>query len=361
MRPRWFSHRPRTLEGVQCTFTRLPGPPFALAPTPDGKHVFASLPAPDASVVGLLAAADPWRVVRVIPMPPPGMPRGLCLDRTGRFLLVSHGHGLTVVEVAAAVAGEDDPVAAVVHEPGAESTLVALSADNRLAFVTNEDADTFSVFDFGETLGGGEPQARLLARLDVSPGPIGVVVTGDGEHVLFTSLRGRGERKGALSSVAVADLFTAGNAATVTTVAAGESPVRVTTSSSGKTVWVTARGSDELLAFDRSSLAHGSGAARASVGVGRAPVGLALAANDSLVLVANSDRYGGSDKPQTLSVVDAGAALAGERAVLGTVATGAFPRDVATLPDGERVLVANFGSRTLQTLSLAKITALQRA
>jgi hypothetical protein len=73
----------------------------------------------------------------------------------------------------------------------------------------------------------------------------------------------------------------------------------------------------------------------------------------SIVVVANSHRYGPTaNDPQTLSVVDARAALAGKRALLGTIPTGAFPRELATLPDDRTVLVTNVFSQSLQAVRL---------
>jgi hypothetical protein len=70
-------------------------------------------------------------------------------------------------------------------------------------------------------------------------------------------------------------------------------------------------------------------------------------------VVANSHRYDpAADEPKTLSVVDARAALAGKRALLGTIPAGAFPRELATLPDDRTVLVTNVFSQSLQTVRL---------
>jgi DNA-binding beta-propeller fold protein YncE len=58
------------------------------------------------------------------------------------------------------------------------------------------------------------------------------------------------------------------------TVPAGCSPVRVVVSADGRTVWVTARESDDLLAFSAGSLLNDpSHALLAVVPVGEAPVG----------------------------------------------------------------------------------------
>jgi hypothetical protein len=122
-------------------------------------------------------------------------------------------------------------------------------------------------------------------------------------------------------------------------------------------VWVTARGSNSLLAFDLERLIAGAARAlRAVVRVGAAPVGLALLDRGSTVVVANSNRYGrDARQPQTLSVIDADAALKGRRgALVGSVPAGAFPRELARLPDDQSLLVTNVFSETLQAFSVVR-------
>ena len=88
------------------------------------------------------------------------------------------------------------------------------------------------------------------------------------------------------------------------------------------------------------------------VAVGATPVGVAFLPSGSHAVVANSNRYASDrDAPQTLSVVDTAAALAGRPALLGTVPAGAFPREVLAVDD-RTLLVTNVYSRTLQTVSL---------
>jgi hypothetical protein len=48
----------------------------------------------------------------------------------------------------------------------------------------------------------------------------------------------------------------------------------------------------------------------------------------------------------------AAAALAAQPAVVGTIAAELFPREMAIDPNGDRLLVGNFGSGTLETVPL---------
>ena len=113
--------------------------------------------------------------------------------------------------------------------------------------------------------------------------------------------------------------------AIVSTVTAGCSPVRVITSSSGGTVWVTARASDMLLGFSASRLrgdpAH---ALIARAEVGEAPVGLALVDSGQRVVVADSNRFSQRGAKSSLAVVNVAAALAHRPALAGYLHAGGF-------------------------------------
>jgi hypothetical protein len=54
-------------------------------------------------------------------------------------------------------------------------------------------------------------------------------------------------------------------------------------------------------------------------------------------------------------VVNAAAALAGRPAVTGRIPAGQFPREMALVPGGQRLLVTNFASRQLEAVSVPSI------
>lgn len=141
----------------------------------------------------------------------------------------------------------------------------------------------------------------------------------------------------------------------VATAVAGCGPVRVVASADGKTVWVTARESDELLAFSAARLrtdpAH---ALRAAVRVGEAPVGLALVDHDTRVVVADSNRFGRRGDHSELTVNTA-AALAGRPAIAGSLPAGAFPREEAVARSGRTLLVGNFQSGQLEAVDTTRL------
>jgi DNA-binding beta-propeller fold protein YncE len=141
------------------------------------------------------------------------------------------------------------------------------------------------------------------------------------------------------------------------TVDAGYQPVRVVTAADGTQVWVTARASDDVLCFSAARLAsHPAHALVGVVRVGSEPVGLAAVRGGTLLVVADSDRFGASGASSELNVVSVPAALTGRPAVVGELSTGLFPRDMAVSPGGT-LLVSDYSSGEVQAIATAALPA----
>jgi len=162
--------------------------------------------------------------------------------------------------------------------------------------------------------------------------------------------------QGTLSVISLPRAETSPGTAVVATVAAGCNPVRVVVSADGREVWVTARASDDLLCFSAAALsARPAQALVATVRVGEAPVGLMLVRDGSLVVVADSNRFGAPGANSDLSVVSVAAALTGRPAATGLISAGQFPREMALVPGGQTLLVSNFASDQLEAVSVPSI------
>ena len=70
--------------------------------------------------------------------------------------------------------------------------------------------------------------------------------------------------------------------------------------------------------------------------------------------VADSNRFGASGATADLDVVNVAAALSSGRAVVGHIAAGSFPREMALLPDGT-LLVTNYASGQVEAVDVASI------
>ena len=246
---------------------------------------------------------------------------------------------------------------------------MAASPDGRFAFVTLEDSQRAAVFNLGAALSRGFGPADYVGSIPLELAPVGITVSPGGRWLYATSeiaARGTGAARpiagpgGALSegTLTVIDLRRAETdpaASVVATVDAGCQPVRVTTAADGTQVWVTARASDDLLCFAAARLVSDPKRALvAAVRVGEAPVGLAAVRGSSLLVVADSNRFGASGATSDLDVVNVAAALAGRLAVVGHIRAGLFPRDMTLAPDGT-LLVSNFDSGQVEAVDVATV------
>jgi DNA-binding beta-propeller fold protein YncE len=255
------------------------------------------------------------------------------------------------------------------HGASGRAIEVAVSPDSRFAFVSLENSDRIAVFNLQRALASHFRTSGFVGDVPAKVAPVGLAVSPDGdwlystsELVSFRALRSGGPAssgEGGPGTLAVISLHKAETDpahATVATVSAGCSPVRVITSASGGTVWVTARGSDMLLAFSASRLrADPSHALIARVEVGEAPVGLALVDGGQQVVVADSNRFGASGAVPSLAVVNVAAALAHRPALAGYLRAGGFPRQMALEPGGRALLVTNFDSQQLETVNVTNL------
>ena len=117
-------------------------------------------------------------------------------------------------------------------------------------------------------------------------------------------------------------------------------PSAKTVSSDGRTLYVSARGDDNILVFDAAALEHDPAHAylRSFTTNGLAPVGLALFDHDSKMLVANSYEFAGM--PGNATVIDL--TDPAKPKFLQTIKTGLFPHDITVSPDGRSLLLTVF-------------------
>jgi hypothetical protein len=174
-----------------------------------------------------------------------------------------------------------------------------------------------------------------------------------------------------------------GQASIVTIIAAGCSPVRAVETEDGQYVWVAARGRNtqlplpadpdargsQVLGFNRSALVSASPNS-AFVGYGdthgTAPVGIALFNNDTLLAVANSNRFHAMGKectaptpppgvpPCTANVAIMDVSNPAQPTVIQTVpasSNDAFPRNVTVGPDDSTLYVPNADTNFLEVIT----------
>jgi DNA-binding beta-propeller fold protein YncE len=346
------------LPGYPARPVGVPGQPTSVLAA-SGGWAFASLISfTQGAAVEVLKLVDGVpRPVRTVPVAPLEDAFGMTLTHDGRLLLVAGYNATAVLDVSALESGRRNPLRGVLSDSGAGQFEVAVSADDRYAFVSDENTGGVSVFDLARALRHGFRATGVATGIvRLAAGPVGLAFAPDGKTLYATTLGAAGEH-GLVWAIDVARAERAGSAsAVIASAPAGCQPVRVAVSPNGSVVWVTALQSDALLGFGaRALLDHARAALQAVVPVGSEPVGLALIDDGRLALVANSNRglvrgSTGENRPQTISVVDTKAALADRPALRGALPAGLFPRDLNVDPTAREVLVGNFNSDTIEAL-----------
>jgi DNA-binding beta-propeller fold protein YncE len=334
--------------------------------TADGKWAFASLstgPVIDSggAIAVLALSAGGSRVVRTVALPAPLVDAfGMAMTHDGRILLVAGYTATAVLSVAELETGGRHPLIGILADAGKGQFEVAVSGDDRYVFVSDETTGGLSIFDLAAALRHGfSAHGVAVGIVPLDPYALGVATSPDGSLLYVTSDAAVGTQ----GEVWVLDAARAesgeGRRAVLAHAAAGCQAVRVAVSPDGSTVWVTALQSNALLGYSAASLrGDPARALRSVVRVGSEPVGLVLADDGRVALVANSNRGlvagTGSLAPQTISIVSTTAALAGRPAVIGAVPAGLFPRDLSLDQATGQVMVGNFLSGAVEEFPVPK-------
>ena len=364
----------KNLTSVRTAEITVPAHPFGVVYAQKNDIAFVAL---NTSLGVLNTSAFIPSLIHEIPLPAPYVDTGtgIALTHDGRHVLVTaFSTALIVVDVAKAATGSPDAVVGILNgtaAAGHSAIEVTISRDDKYAFVSQEDGSrqtgergTIEVFKLQRPAANGTVSGTYVGYLVLGDLVVGTALASDG-HLLYATSETASENttQGTLSIIDVAKLRTDPGEALISQVPAGCGPVRVIVSRDDQVVWVTARESNALLAFNASKLiSNQSPALLASVQVGTSPVGLRFAGtNERRILTANSNRFASLDPAlygnatTGLSVVDVDAAVRGEQAVLGQIPTGLFPRELAVSPDGKTILVSDYGSSMIQAIDVSTL------
>jgi DNA-binding beta-propeller fold protein YncE len=286
--------------------------------------------------------------------------QGEALTPDGRYLAVSGGSGLTVFQVSSLEQQSGANPMGSLSSPGQKhAEAVAITPDGRYAFVTFQNTAHVGVFNLHRALTSGFGSAAFVGLVPVGPQPIGIAMAPDGQHAYVAS--GLDNPPTADAGVlTVIDVAKAeqhpGSSAVTKTIAAGCKPNRVVLSNGGQDLWLTAAGSNALLGFSTAKLLSDPRHALVSVvPVGQSPLGMAVISHGTRIVVADSNKNGGSGSSANLAVVSTSKALARRPALLGYLQSGLQPRQFGVTSHGGTLLVANTGSAQLQAVDLSHL------
>jgi serine/threonine protein kinase/DNA-binding beta-propeller fold protein YncE len=286
--------------------------------------------------------------------------QGEALTPDGRYLAVTGGSGLTVFQVSTLEQQSGaNPMGSLTTPDQKHAEAVAITPDGKYAFVTFQNTAHVGVFNLHRALTSGFGSAAFVGLIPVGPQPIGIAMAPDGQHAYVASGVDNPPTVDA-GVLSVIDVPKAeqhpGSSAVAKTIAAGCKPNRVVLSNSGQNLWLTAAGSNALLGFSTAKLLSDPRHALVSVvPVGQSPLGMAVISHGTRIVVADSNKNGGSGSSANLAVVSTSKALARRPALLGYLQSGVQPRQFAVTSKGGTLLVANTGSAQLQAVDLSHL------
>jgi DNA-binding beta-propeller fold protein YncE len=344
----------RTLADVQTADVALPGAPFGIVTTSDGRWSFAALA--DGRIAVLRNAGLAPTVERMVSLPE-GV-AGAALTHDGRYLLAAGGQGAVVLSTARLESGLQDPVLgtlSVRNQIALGAIEVTTTRNDRYAFVSLEYSDDIAAFDLHDAIAHHFRTSGFIGTIPLGRAVVGTALSPNGKWLYATSELAPPGQQGSLSVIDVKRAETDPQNSVKVNVTAGCGPVRVSAAPDGRTVWVTARESNTLLGFSTAKLLHDPrDAINAKVRVGQAPVGLAVIKNGREMVVANSNRFSRTNATGSLSVINTVAALNHQPAIIGSLPTGVFPRETSLEPNGT-LLIGDFGSQQIQAVATAQL------
>jgi len=362
-------------------YVPLPGHPFSTIASKDGCWLFVSLTSSNpksANGVAMLRRQDGRITLQKI-FPVEASPTGMVITHDGKLLIVADDEYVVFMVVTRMTSGRDDPILGYISDGRFSGSVYAnVTTDDKFLFVSDENTETITVINLEKARAEGFKETAKVGKIPVGVAPIALTFSPDGKWLYTTSqvapkslnwpiackpegadpATAKDEyAQGAIVVVDVDRAQTDPAHSIVSNVPAGCSPVRLAIAPGGDRVYVTARNSNSLLAFETNAMR--SNAEHAQVGkvpVGSAPVGVAVVNDGKLVLVTNSNRFASDQTArQTISVIDAARVSEGQAALVGSVPAGIFPREFGQSPDGRTLFIANYSSSELEVIDLNRI------
>src|SRR5580658_297259 len=350
----------------------LPSNPFTAVPSRDGCWVFVSLTGGAPGIAVLKRSGGVVELSRVAPLA--SSPTGIVLTHDGKLLIAAADNAVVFLDVQRLTSGAGDPVLGSFSDgPNAESIYANVTADDKLLFVSEERMQSITVIDLERARANGFKVDAIKGKIPTGVAPIALTFSPDGKWLYTTSqlalptwgwpaaCKPEGSPagspivnpEGAVIVVDVAQAATDPAKSVAARIPAGCSAVRMAISPSGDRIYVTARNSNAVVAFDTAKLLADADHARLGMApVGSAPVPVAVVDGGRKVVVGNSNRFAGTNSGESLNVLDATKIRGEADAGMGVIPAGSFPREMRVSDDGNTLFLTNFGSNSLQVISV---------
>jgi YVTN family beta-propeller protein len=357
----------------------VPGAPMSAIPTPDEQTIFVALNSTDPrqqNGIAVLRCVDGrYQFQRVISVE--NQPAIMSLTPDASTLVVPDDNFIAFLDVSRALSANGAPIAGAIEDiPGDDGGAIysAVDASGRYAFVAEESSAKLTIVDLQKMRGGAGHDA-IASEFLIGNAPVALVPSKDGKYLFATvqvALKRYGFAKtcapegrdpsaprqapGAVATIDLSKAVTDPEHAIVSYVASECHPVRAALTPDGRTLWVTARGSNTALAFSSAALTSG-GAVKpiAAVKVGPAPVPVGVTPDGRYVLVGNSNRFANAATNQDVIVIDAASYT-----VVGRIPVGKFPRQFTSTVSGSTMFLCNYGSNSITVIDPTAIESLMK-
>jgi DNA-binding beta-propeller fold protein YncE len=349
----------------------LPSRPFTAVPSHDGCWVFVSLTGPGG--IGVLKrGGGTIELLRVTPLA--STPTGIVMTHDGKLLIAAANDVVIFLDVQRLISGAADPVLGSFSDgPNSESIYANVTADDKLLFVSEEAAQSITVIDMERARANGYKAEAIKGKIPTGLAPIALTFSPDGKWLYTTSQLAARQwnwpaackpegspagspivnPEGAVIVVDVALAATDPAKSVAARIPAGCSPVRMAISPAGDRIYVTARNSNAVVAFDTAKMLTDADHARLGMApVGSAPVPVAVVDGGRKVVAGNSNRFAGTTSGESLNILDAMKIKGEADAGMGVIPAGSFPREMRVSDDGHTLFLTNFGSNSLQVVSV---------
>jgi len=340
---------------VPSHFVKVGGLPFDVVTTPKGLGFVSTR-----GGITALNTAQPVPAT-VGAFTPLQAAQGEALTHDGQYLLVAARDGITVFRTSDLVPGPAQPARVLTSPGGSDAKEIALAPGDKYAFLTLQGSNRVAVFNLRRALASGSGPSGFVGNIPVNKDPIGLTMSPNGQYLYVASGLARPATTSGQGTLSVIDVRKAetkpGASSVIKQINAGCGPDRVITSADGRYVWLTSGGGNALLGYSAAKLiSDPKHALIARVALGEIPLGLTMLHNDSVIVVANSNRDQLGGAGSSLAVVNVAKAL--ERnpgAVVGQIDAGTTPRQFALEPGGRTLLVTNTESGEVQAIDITHL------
>ncbi len=308
------------------SIVNLPARPYAAIASADGCRIFVTTQnTPGPGGLALVTYSNgSYSVAGSIALTI--QPAGLTLSHDGDLLVAAGADGIAFVDA------RQFTLLATLDDGSKGPIMARISSDDSLLFVSDEFGNSVTVIDLPRARATGFTADSIVAKIATGTQPVGLALSPD-QSRLFAAVEigkeGEAEcRDGARAGATPPAPFPQGTLtvidiqkrAVIAELPAGCRPIRVTLSGDGKRAFVSARGSNEIVAFDIQTNERVG-----SIKLPSASFGMTMAKDDSVLYVSSGQSVLRVD-PEKLTIA-------------GSVSVSGSGRDLNASPDGAFLLL----------------------